>query len=68
MAVVTYGNLVRDARLARGMSQGALLKRLVEIFGRNAISLSTIKRTEGGAGTPEERTKKQIARVLPEAR
>lgn len=68
MAVVTYGDTVRDARLVRGMSQGALIRKLVAVFGEHAISLSTLKRAEGDEGTPEERTKNQIARVLPETR
>lgn len=66
--VITYSQMVRDARLSRGLSQFALWKKLQEIFGENAICLQTLKNVELCRATPEDRTKSQIARVLPETR
>jgi hypothetical protein len=66
--VLTYSIQVRDARLARGLSQFALWRRLVETFGENAICLQTLKNVEVERGEPEARTKSQLARVLPETR
>lgn len=68
VTVLTYGRQVKDARLARGMSQFKLWKKLVEAFGENAICLATLKKVELDRGKAEDRTKSQLARVLPETR
>jgi hypothetical protein len=68
MTVLTYSQQVRDARLARGLSQFALWRRLVETFGQNAICLQTLKNVERDRGGASDVTKAQICRVLPETR
>lgn len=65
---LTYSRLVREARLARGMSQYKLWKRIVEAFGEYAICMQTLKNVERERGKAEDRTKNQIARILPETR
>lgn len=63
MVTQPYGEWAKSTRIALGLSQGKLRKRIVKEFGEDAaIKLATIKGIENGRSkNPDEATRAQLS-------